>query len=417
MGASAKKFKSQTESIAKYLNEIIHFGEKLVLLPSTIEFKRFKKKTLCVLLEFIPENFHFPEGIKNKKLSSCINKYNNKYYYEPKSFSTNEILNKTLFYPYLCYITNICYLNINYTRLLIAVSDGELLKIWDLISGNCLNNLSGHNSKITCVIKLNNSLIASSSESIKIWDFYTGRCLNTISDDSEFLCIVKMNNKNIISGTMNIIGGLIQLWDFRTGECLKKVICPNYPLQSIEKLSNTQIAILREQNFNFIQIFDLKANNWYDGIKTYKGKTGNDEILSIKKVLYLNKFNFASITKHYYKISIWDYITGKIIKSLGEDTNNVVHCVIKINKNQIAGGYSNTIIIWDFHSGNCIKTLTNPSTSCFTKYERLCSSIDCIIKLNGAQLLSGSVFRTHYLYNKEWTPKNPERPIKIWEYK
>ena len=48
------------------------------------------------------------------------------------------------------------------------------IKIWDLITGNCIITLKGHSNNVSRLIKINKYQIASSSwdNSIKIWDIF-----------------------------------------------------------------------------------------------------------------------------------------------------------------------------------------------------------------------------------------------------
>ena len=57
-----------------------------------------------------------------------------------------------------------------------------------------------------------------------------------------------------------------------------------------------------------------------------------------------------------------------------------VFCLIKLNENQLASGSDDkSIRIWDFRSGNCLKSLTGHTDHVF-----------CLVKLNENQIASGS---------------------------
>ena len=60
-------------------------------------------------------------------------------------------------------------------------------------------------------------------------------------------------------------------------------------------------------------------------------------------------------------IKIWDFDTGECLKTL-EDHQNEVTCILIIpNDKFISGSYDNTIKIWDLNSYECLNTLTNES--------------------------------------------------------
>ena len=96
------------------------------------------------------------------------------------------------------------------------------IKIWDVITGNCLKTLNGHLKEVVCLIMINENLIVSGStdECIKIWDVITGNCINTLIGTSQIvLCLLKINENKIASGSFLDI----KIWDVITGNCIKSL--------------------------------------------------------------------------------------------------------------------------------------------------------------------------------------------------
>ena len=74
-----------------------------------------------------------------------------------------------------------------------ASSNDMKIKIWNSTTGDCLRTLSGHTTFVTCLVKINESTIASGSsdETIKIWNSTTGNCVRTLSGHTEIVsCLI-----------------------------------------------------------------------------------------------------------------------------------------------------------------------------------------------------------------------------------
>jgi WD40 repeat protein len=95
-----------------------------------------------------------------------------------------------------------------------------LIKILDIHSGFCFL-LEGHSDLISRIIRISNEKIASCSfdKTIKIWNMITGECLRTIEAHSNFVrFMIELPNNKIISCSDD---KKIKVWDTDTGYCLK----------------------------------------------------------------------------------------------------------------------------------------------------------------------------------------------------
>ena len=80
--------------------------------------------------------------------------------------------------------------------------------IIQLPSENILLTLKGHQLRPLCLAKLNTHQIVSGSldKSIKIWDIVTGNCLKTLLNNEN---VIKLNKYQIVSDS----GSSIKIWD------------------------------------------------------------------------------------------------------------------------------------------------------------------------------------------------------------
>ena len=69
-------------------------------------------------------------------------------------------------------------------------SDDNMVKLWDVTSGECLQTLEGHSSFVTSVsFSPDGTKVASGSgdETVKLWDVTSGECLQTLEGHSNWL--------------------------------------------------------------------------------------------------------------------------------------------------------------------------------------------------------------------------------------
>ena len=81
--------------------------------------------------------------------------------------------------------------------------------------------LTGHTSAVYCVIKLNESKIASCSydESIKIWDLSAEKCTYTLNGHTNVVyCLLKLDDNTIASCSWD---NSIKIWDLLNQSCTK----------------------------------------------------------------------------------------------------------------------------------------------------------------------------------------------------
>ena len=111
--------------------------------------------------------------------------------------------------------------------------------------------LKGHSHHISCLLKLSKTIIVSGSYdiSIKIWDVITGNCLKTLEGHvSSVLRLLKINEGQFLSCCY-----CIKLWDSKSGICLKTLewhnswinylILINQSSQIVSASSDTTIKI------------------------------------------------------------------------------------------------------------------------------------------------------------------------------
>jgi WD40 repeat protein len=211
-------------------------------------------------------------------------------------------------------------------------SEDDTIKIWDIITGICLQTLTGHSSSIFHIIFLSNNMIASASldKSIKIWDINTGDCLRTmIGHSSQVLCLVLINDYKIASAGFD---GSIKIWDINTGDCLRTMEGHSSQVLCLALINDCKIASGSEDLS--IKIFDINTGNC---LKTMTGHS--------KSVCSIGKLNENQIVSGSYdrSLKIWSLDTGECTNTLVTESN--VYGLSILNENQVAYSQGDSIKI------------------------------------------------------------------------
>ena len=260
-------------------------------------------------------------------------------------------------------------IKINENRL-VSVSFGNEIRVWNFESQECILVIKNpHEKYIISAIKLDRTSIITGGSigELKIFDIISGACLNTLNEHAyanECLCLI--NDFSFASGDD---GGYIKFWNLKLNK--------KNSLRSIKAHKDRVWSLLTMS-------VDYLISGAWEEIKIWKIMTGEcintitQGWVCFKRLLKLNDNQFASACSD-KKIRIWDYKTKICLNTINGHSDEV-SCFIKLDENTFASGsVDKTIKIWHIDSGKLINTLTGHT--CATK---------SLEKLNDNDLVSGS---------------------------
>ncbi len=191
----------------------------------------------------------------------------------------------------------------------IIFTGDDVIRIFDIQTGNYVHALEGHTAKILCLaLSQDKRYLASSSydQTIRIWDLETGKCLQVLDKHTDLIrsVIFHPNGKFLLSGSDD---RTIVLWDLDLGEPIMK----------------------RFGQVNAVNDIALSP----DG--KYLVNTNDDET-----------------------ISLWDLEGGKYLRALQGHTRRIWSVAISPDgKYLVSASSDRTIKIWDFATGDCLRTI------------------------------------------------------------
>ncbi|KAL2078689.1 hypothetical protein ACEWY4_026374 [Coilia grayii] len=104
--------------------------------------------------------------------------------------------------------------------LIISAGYDLSIRCWNIKTGACTNLLRGHMGSITCLDAHGNRLVSGAKDcKVKVWDLVSGRCVESLKfkHQNPVLC-VRINKSFVLS---SCAGGQVKMWSLETASLLK----------------------------------------------------------------------------------------------------------------------------------------------------------------------------------------------------
>ena len=77
------------------------------------------------------------------------------------------------------------------------------LHVWDLTTGQCVQQLTGHTDVVSCVVQLQDGRVLSGSDdrSLRLWDLTAAQCVQQLTGHADWVkCVVQLQDGRVLSG-------------------------------------------------------------------------------------------------------------------------------------------------------------------------------------------------------------------------
>ena len=267
----------------------------------------------------------------------------------------------------------------------------NVIRIWDVSSGQLLLKLQGHKDRIryaafspdgTKVITIPEG---NYEKTAKLWDAETGKEIFTMDGDTKGINVAAFSP----DGTKFLTGNAdrsVTLWDISTGQVIRTVT-DGIPMISYVGFSpDGQKIIVSGQQPNNLKIIDLSTGQVNLNIDKFDNPGSY-----VKSVAFLPEGKNRFITKNGNSFSVWDLDSGQLLHTFSAQGYSNGTVLYTNDGTKIITAFLNTFTIWDANDYSEIKTIGGHSG--------YINSIAC--SPNGLQVLSGAKDGTAILWNAQ----------------
>jgi WD40 repeat protein len=246
---------------------------------------------------------------------------------------------------------------------LATASDRNTVKFWDLKTGQITKTLPSYNANVWALAYAPHSqngrnviqqILATGSEdrTVKLWDTSTGECLRTLQGhgDRVWLVAFSPDGKLLVSASEN---QTIKFWEIPSGHCLR----------TLEGYNGSVLSVAFSHDGQYL------ASSGHDGrVRGWTMATGSCEKIFQGHPAITSSVVFArNSTGHIrlisgsddHTIKVWDWQTGECVRTLSEHESWVQTLSVSPDGQMLASGSRDkTIKLWDWQMGECLQTLT-----------------------------------------------------------
>ena len=235
-------------------------------------------------------------------------------------------------------------ISINAPFIRAASGEGTLIRLWDLISGSCLHEFTGHQKQVLDVaLTPDGNRILSSSEdgTLRLWETDKGHCLWTTKEADVKSIAVSSDGRFALSTSGEMIPanrGMIRVWDLSSGQCLTAFKGYVHAVNSLS-LSRNSRYVLGSCGAT-LRLWDVREGHC---LQMLEGSGG-----SVMSARLSTDARWAVSGGSDKLVRVWELAHGRCLRTLEGHTARVVGVDVSMDGRWlVSASYDGTIRFWE----------------------------------------------------------------------
>jgi WD40 repeat protein/serine/threonine protein kinase len=261
----------------------------------------------------------------------------------------------------------------------------DILRVWDLESGECLHTLEGHTESVLSVAVTPDGrqvVFGGEDYTLRVWDLAGGERLRTLEGQTSLVTAIAItpDGRRVVSGSDV---GTLWVWNLASGECLRTLEGHTDEVSAIAITLDGQRLVSGSEDYT-LRVWDMESG---ECLRILEGHTYDVYAVAITP----DGRQIVSGSGD-YTLRVWDMESGECLRIL-EGTDVMTAVAISPDGHQVvSGSRDNTLRVWDMESGECLRSLEG----------HIAGVNAVVISPDGRQVVSGSDDETLRVWNLDW---------------
>ncbi|SPO01063.1 related to archipelago beta form (F-box-WD40 repeat protein) [Cephalotrichum gorgonifer] len=216
------------------------------------------------------------------------------------------------------------------------------VRVWDLVSGNCLHTLRGHTSTVRCLkmSDANTAISGSRDTTLRVWDIRTGLCRNVLVGHQASVRCLEIKGDIVVSGSYDTTA---KVWSISEGRCLQTL---HGHFSQIYAIAFDGRRVVTGSLDTQVRIWDPNTG---DCIGILQGHTSLVGQLQMRGDTLVTGGSDGSVR-------IWSIERNCPIHRLAAHDNSVTSLQFDDTR-VVSGGSDGRVKIWDLKTGHLVREL------------------------------------------------------------
>ncbi len=244
-------------------------------------------------------------------------------------------------------------------KTVVSGSEDNMLKAWDLATGQCRATFEGHTNLVFGVaITPDGKTVISGSEDtmLRVWDLNSGQSRATFADHKHAVYCVRVtaDGKTAVSGSAD---NTLKVWDIGTDHCQRTLEGHTKPVSAVAVTPDGKTVVSASYD-KTLRAWDLTTGRRRATLEAHAGRVLGVAVMADGKTIVSGSDDRT--------LKVWDLATGQC-RATFEGHTGWVWCVAVTpdGKTAVSGSYDNTLKVWDLETGQCRATFEGHTSSVY----------------------------------------------------